>query len=75
MMNHRLQDHPEKVTPCRDQDSCNRTNCWYKHEMNKVTELALEGEESGIQWVNTELDSELEGFQGEKTPTKQPLQK
>ena len=43
--------------------------------MNKVTESALEGEESGIQWVNTELDSELEGFQGEKTPTKPPLQK
>ena len=70
MMNHRLKDHPDKVRPCRDQDSCTRTTCWYQHEKNKHTEAVVEEDESGIEWLNSELDSEIQGFQEEKTPTK-----
>ena len=32
MMIHRINEHPDKVKPCRDQESCTRKPCWYQHE-------------------------------------------
>ena len=72
-MIHRSEDHPDKVKPCRDQDNCTRTSCWYKHNKKKAPESSPDEEESVSEWISDELDSETEGFQGVQIPTKPPL--
>ena len=71
MMINRSENHPEKLKPCRDQDDCTRRVCWYKHE-KKDSESDAEVAETGIEWINKELDSETEGFQGTHILPKPP---
>ena len=57
MMIHRIKEHPDKVKPCRDQESCTRKPCWYRHE------APAEVEHTNDNWVNSELDNENVDFQ------------
>ena len=72
LMMHRLNEHPEKIKPCRDQESCTRQVCWYKHKKSKSSTTTAEVEEINKSWLSDELDSEKD-FQEVPLLPKTPL--
>ena len=44
LMLHRLENHPEKVMPCRNPDNCQFETCWYKHT-KQINESSNQNEE------------------------------
>ena len=68
-MVHRLNEHPEKIKPCRDQANCTRQVCWYKHKQNKAPEKNY----IGTFCISDELDSENVNFQEVSVIPKPPL--
>ena len=73
MMTHRLKDYPEKVKHCKDGENCTQQKCWYKHDNTKEKSKGATPEnESGDDWVNSELDSESMDFQQAPKPPTPP---
>ena len=69
VMVHRLNEHPEKIKPCREQENCTRQVCWYKHQQNKASEKNY----INNSWISDELDSETVDFQEAPVIPKPPL--
>ena len=57
MMLHRKSNHPEKVRPCRNPDTCEYTGCWYRHN-----ESATNDSENIL---NSEIEKEQDFHKGQ----------
>ena len=72
MMKHRLQEHRDKVKYFRDQGSCSRQNCWYKHDIERKENTESTLEETPDEWVESEPDGESSVFQEATNPSFPP---